>query len=176
MKISSARISSNTSDAVHDDSAGKDNDRFAKLLNAKRHEELDSQHHSEADVPWTMEAPPPAEAGDAAAIQPAVDVQRLVDEIVQQISRENAGSTSNIEIQFQSAVLNGLRVQLQSQGAGVVVNFYTQSEEVGAALRGHFDELSRMLKSKGFRPERLTVSLARPSSTPSSQRMTRSTA
>ena len=172
MKISSTRIDSSTSDTVHDDSTGRDNDRFARLLDSKRHDELNSssQHHSDAalegDIPGQvrLEASSATQTGDSAVVQPAVDIQRLVDEMVQQISRQNAGSAQNIEIQFQSTVLNGLRVQLQSQGTGLSVNFYTHSEEVGAALKGHFDELSKTLKSKGFRPERLNVSLTRPPS------------
>ena len=172
MKISSTRIDSSTNDTVHDDSTGRDNDRFARLLDSKRHDELNSssQHHSDAalegDIPgqFSFEASSATQPGDSAVVQPAVDIQRLVDEIVQQISRQNAGLSQNIEIQFQSTVLNGLRVQLQSQDTGLSVNFYTHSEEVGAALKGHFDELSKTLKSKGFRPERLNVSLTRPPS------------
>jgi flagellar hook-length control protein FliK len=166
MKISSTRTDSSTRDTVHDDSTGRDNDRFARLLDSKRHDELNSssqQHSDAADIPgqFPLEASSATQTGDSAVVQPAVDIQRLVDEIVQQISRQNAGSAQNIEIQFQSTVLNGLRVQLQSQGTGLSVNFYTHSEEVGAALKGHFDELSKALKSKGFRPERLNVSLTR---------------
>jgi len=183
MKISGARIGSDTRGTVHDDSS-RDNDRFARLLDSKRHDELNSnsQHHSDAalqaDLPWQslVEAPPPTQTDDAAMLQPAVDIQRLVDEIVQQISQQNASLSQNIEIQFQSTVLNGLRVQLQSQGTGLLVNFYTQSEAVGAALQGHFDELSRTLTSKGFHPERLSVSLMGSPSTLYAQRMSRSTA
>jgi len=172
MKISSTRTGSSTSDTVRDDSPGRDNDRFQKLLDSKRHEELNSssQHHSDAAPQGDIPGPSPLEAasgietGDSAVVQPAVDIQRLAEEIVQQISRQNAGLGQDVEIQFQSTVLNGLRVQLHSQGTGLSVNFYTHSEEVGAALKGHFDELSRTLKSRGFHPERLSVSLTRPPS------------
>jgi len=169
MKIGGTRIGSSTRDAVHDDSTGRDNDRFQRLLDAKRREELDSSSHHqsdallEGDIPgqFPLQASSTLETGDSPVVQPAVDLQQLVDEIVQQISRQNA---QNIEIQFQSTTLNGLQVQLQGQGTGLSVHFYTPSEEVGAALKGHFDELSKALKSKGFRPERLSVSLTRPAS------------
>jgi hypothetical protein len=184
MKISSTRIGSSSSDTVHDDSAERDNDRFARLLDSKRQDELNSSshHHSdgllEGDIPgqFRLEASSTTQTGDSAAVPPAVDTQRLVDEIVQQISRQNRGLAQNVEIQFQSTALNGLRVQLQSQGTGLSVNFYAHSEELGAALKEHFDELSKTLMSKGFHPERLSVSLTRPALTlPYPQRVRRST-
>jgi len=79
-----------------------------------------------------------------------MDVEKLATEIVEEIrSSNNTDGRQSLEIQFNSKILQGLRVCVAGPDKSLSITFSTQSDAVATLLSQHSDELIDRLQEGG---------------------------
>lgn len=132
--------------------------RFAKALEVKRKEstpqfDLPGENHN--FVTQTPTSQPESVSGAPAL----TEMERLATEIVGKISSHETNGVRSVDIQFNSQVLDGLRVTLRSIGQGqVAVHFATPQARVASLIQKNLGSLRAALEGKGIQVTQFAVS------------------
>ncbi|MBV9157205.1 MAG: flagellar hook-length control protein FliK [Acidobacteriaceae bacterium] len=136
--------------------AGDKGGRFSKILEARRQESMPQYNVlAQGERPGLPEV-----AGKSAQVSSApvsTDIERLASEIVDHISSHQARGACSVEIQFNSQVLAGLRVNVRSEQGSISVNFLTAAPSVAAVVQKNLGSLRAALEGKGVRVSNLAV-------------------
>lgn len=133
-------------------------DRFSKILEVRRKESM-----PQFDLPGEAQGssiPVAARQPESIAGAPAsTDVERLAAEILDHISAQQANGARSVEIQFNSHILEGLRVSVRSTEQGqVAINFLTPVARVAGLVQKNLGSLRSALQGKGIQVTQLAVS------------------
>ena len=132
-------------------------DHFAKILDEKRKESMPQFNLLPGHQ--NFELPPAAHHTESVSTAAApADIERLASEIVDHISTHQANGIHSVEIQFNSQILQGLRVSVRIQQGSMHLTFLTPVTRVGGLLQRNLGTLRSALESKGIRIGQLTVS------------------
>lgn len=94
-----------------------------------------------------------AKAAGAAAAPPN-PVEGLVEEILVGVNRKGQ---SEVQLQFDSSTLKGLRVHLSQDSVGIAIEFFSRSGDVAQLLARHSYQLNQALADKGVEVSRVQI-------------------
>ncbi len=156
MRIQKPAMDSRT-EAAKPVAESEKNGRFSKILEEKRGESQLDNHFPTPNPEWNQLQSTSAKPQQVAGGGDAARVDQLASEIVSSVAAHEKDGVHSVEIQFNSNVLDGLRVQVQSERGVVSINFIAATPQVSRFLNSNLATLRGALENRGVQITQLAV-------------------